>query len=106
MYNITVHRPGSFDMIEFYTLNYIWLDRARTKARAGSGVVLKSSSSCRRVRDTATAAEGFDELGEDFERDNSVACGKIGAADARLFKLGDAVNYAQRCPLLKRSHIT
>jgi hypothetical protein len=38
-------------------------------------------------------------------RENSVTRGKIGA-DAHLFKLGDAVNYAQRWLLLKRPHIT
>ncbi|WP_333737743.1 aminoglycoside N(3)-acetyltransferase [Streptomyces sp. IBSBF 2806] len=38
----------------------------------------------------------FDELGHDFERDRAVVRGRVGAAEARLFPVADAVAYAQR----------
>ncbi|AOR35004.1 AAC(3) family N-acetyltransferase [Streptomyces fodineus] len=38
----------------------------------------------------------FDELGYDFERDRPVVRGKVGAAEARLFPVADAVAYAER----------
>ncbi|MFJ6729042.1 aminoglycoside N(3)-acetyltransferase [Streptomyces sp. NPDC091281] len=41
-------------------------------------------------------SDRFDELGHDFERDRPVARGRVGAAEARLFPLADAVAYAER----------
>jgi aminoglycoside 3-N-acetyltransferase len=42
------------------------------------------------------------ELGHDFERDRPVVRGKAGAADVRLFPVGDAVAYAERWLALHR----
>ncbi|WP_329574444.1 AAC(3) family N-acetyltransferase [Streptomyces sp. NBC_01361] len=41
------------------------------------------------------SADGFDELGADFERDGAVVRGRVGGADALLFPVADAVAYAQ-----------
>ncbi|MER5211648.1 AAC(3) family N-acetyltransferase [Streptomyces sp. NPDC002838] len=41
-------------------------------------------------------SDRFDELGSDFERDRPVVRGEVGAADARLFPVADAVAYAER----------
>ncbi|MFE1206534.1 aminoglycoside N(3)-acetyltransferase [Streptomyces sp. NPDC058762] len=49
-----------------------------------------------RVTEVSITSERFDELGHDFERDRSVVRGRIGAADARLFPLADAVAHAER----------
>jgi aminoglycoside 3-N-acetyltransferase len=48
------------------------------------------------VTDVSITSERFDELGHDFERDRPVVRGKVGAADARLFPVADAVAYARR----------
>ncbi|KOG09509.1 aminoglycoside N(3)-acetyltransferase [Streptomyces viridochromogenes] len=48
------------------------------------------------VIETSITSERFDELGHDFERDRPVVRGKVGAADARLFPVADAVAYARR----------
>ncbi|MGW1802002.1 aminoglycoside N(3)-acetyltransferase [Streptomyces sp. NPDC001984] len=48
------------------------------------------------VSEVAITSERFDELGHDFERDRTVVRGKVGAADARLFPVADAVAYAQK----------
>ncbi|MFE7270653.1 aminoglycoside N(3)-acetyltransferase [Streptomyces sp. NPDC057623] len=48
------------------------------------------------VTETSITSERFDELGHDFERDRPVVRGKVGAADARLFPVTDAVAYAVR----------
>jgi aminoglycoside 3-N-acetyltransferase len=52
------------------------------------------------VTEESISSERFDELGHDFERDRPadrpVVRGKVGAADARLFPLADAVAYAER----------
>ena len=48
-------------------------------------------------------SDRFDELGHDFERDRPVVRGKVGAADARLFPVADAVAYAERWLPLHRS---
>ena len=48
------------------------------------------------VTEVSIASDRFDELGHDFERDRPVVRGKVGAADARLFLVADAVAYAER----------
>ncbi|MGW2651032.1 aminoglycoside N(3)-acetyltransferase [Streptomyces sp. NPDC001393] len=48
------------------------------------------------VREVSITSDRFDELGHDFERDRPVVRGKVGAADARLFPVADAVAYAER----------
>ncbi|MEU8590587.1 AAC(3) family N-acetyltransferase [Streptomyces sp. NPDC048664] len=52
--------------------------------------------------EVAISSERFGELGHDFERDRPVARGRVGAADARLFPVADAVAYAQRWLALHR----
>lgn len=49
-----------------------------------------------RVTEVSISSDRFDELGHDFERDRPVLRGTVGAADARLFPLADAVAYAER----------
>ena len=56
------------------------------------------------VSDTAISDELFGELGEDFEKDQSVVRGTVGAADVRLFPLADAVAYAQDWLPARRPH--
>lgn len=41
------------------------------------------------------SSEPFEDLGRDFERERPVLRGKVGAADARLFPVPDAVAYAE-----------
>ncbi|MGV9561714.1 aminoglycoside N(3)-acetyltransferase [Streptomyces sp. NPDC003480] len=48
------------------------------------------------VTEVSITSERFDELGHDFERDRPVVRGTVGAADARLFPVADAVAYAER----------
>ncbi|MFD9629743.1 aminoglycoside N(3)-acetyltransferase [Streptomyces violascens] len=48
------------------------------------------------VRDTSITSERFDELGADFERDEEVVRGTVGAAVCRLFPVREAVAYAER----------
>ncbi|MEU6377814.1 AAC(3) family N-acetyltransferase [Streptomyces sp. NPDC046909] len=48
------------------------------------------------VTEVSISSDRFDELGHDFERDRPVVRGKVGAADARLFPVADAVAYAER----------
>ncbi|MGW5372186.1 aminoglycoside N(3)-acetyltransferase [Streptomyces sp. NPDC004009] len=48
------------------------------------------------VTEVSITSDRFDELGHDFEGDRPVVRGKVGAADARLFPVADAVAYAQR----------
>ncbi|MEV5172800.1 AAC(3) family N-acetyltransferase [Streptomyces flaveolus] len=48
------------------------------------------------VTEVSITSDRFDELGHDFERDRPVVRGKVGAADARLFAVADAVAYAER----------
>ncbi|WP_320778249.1 AAC(3) family N-acetyltransferase [Streptomyces sp. CRN 30] len=48
-----------------------------------------------RVTEVSITSERFDQLGDDFERDRPVVRGRVGAADARLFPVADAVAYAQ-----------
>ncbi|MFJ8359490.1 aminoglycoside N(3)-acetyltransferase [Streptomyces sp. NPDC093984] len=54
------------------------------------------------VTEVSITSERFDELGHDFERDRPVTRGRVGAADARLFPLADAVAYAERWLALHR----
>ncbi|WP_320779788.1 AAC(3) family N-acetyltransferase [Streptomyces sp. CRN 30] len=55
-----------------------------------------------RVTEVSITSDRFDELGHDFERDRPVVRGKVGAADARLFPVADAVAYAERWLALHR----
>ncbi|GGX74725.1 aminoglycoside N(3)-acetyltransferase [Streptomyces fructofermentans] len=55
------------------------------------------------VTEVSIDSERFDELGADFERDRPVVRGRVGAADARLFPLADAVAYARRWLPVHRS---
>ncbi|GLW48040.1 AAC(3) family N-acetyltransferase [Streptomyces sp. NBRC 14336] len=48
------------------------------------------------VTEVSITSDRFDELGHDFERDRPVVRGKVGAADARLFPVAEAVAYARR----------
>ncbi|MET7457598.1 AAC(3) family N-acetyltransferase [Streptomyces sp. NPDC005574] len=58
------------------------------------------------VTEVSISSERFDELGHDFERDRPagrpVVRGRIGAAEARLFPVADAVAYAERWLALHR----
>jgi aminoglycoside 3-N-acetyltransferase len=47
------------------------------------------------VTEVSISSDRFDELGYDFERDRPVVRGKVGAAEARLFPVADAVAYAE-----------
>ncbi|MFE2027138.1 AAC(3) family N-acetyltransferase [Streptomyces hygroscopicus] len=47
------------------------------------------------VRDTSITDDRFDDLGAAFEKERPVVRGTVGAAEARLFSLADAVAYAQ-----------
>ncbi|MER6332845.1 AAC(3) family N-acetyltransferase [Streptomyces sp. NPDC001034] len=47
------------------------------------------------VTEVSITSDRFEELGRDFERERPVVRGKVGAADARLFPVADAVAYAQ-----------
>ncbi|MGP2442029.1 aminoglycoside N(3)-acetyltransferase [Streptomyces sp. JW3] len=49
-----------------------------------------------RVTEVSITSDRFDELGHDFERDRPVVRGTVGAAEARLFPVADAVAYAER----------
>ncbi|MFD0309185.1 aminoglycoside N(3)-acetyltransferase [Streptomyces sp. NPDC127119] len=55
------------------------------------------------VTEVAISSDEFDTLGADFERDRPVVRGRVGAADARLFPLADAVAYAERWLAVHRS---
>ncbi|MFD8522989.1 aminoglycoside N(3)-acetyltransferase [Streptomyces capillispiralis] len=48
------------------------------------------------VTEVSITSERFDELGYDFERDRPVVRGGVGAAEARLFPVAEAVAYAER----------
>ncbi|OKJ91775.1 aminoglycoside N(3)-acetyltransferase [Streptomyces sp. CB02400] len=55
------------------------------------------------VTEVSITSERFDELGHDFERDRPVVRGRVGAAEARLFPVADAVAYAERWLATHRS---
>ncbi|MET9505634.1 AAC(3) family N-acetyltransferase [Streptomyces sp. NPDC006622] len=55
------------------------------------------------VTEVSIDSDRFDELGHDFERDRPVVRAKVGAAEARLFPVADAVAYAQRWLAVHRS---
>lgn len=55
------------------------------------------------VTEVSITSENFAELGHDFERDRAVVRETVGAADARLFPVADAVAYAERWLALHRS---
>ncbi|MFR9798534.1 aminoglycoside N(3)-acetyltransferase [Streptomyces sp. MS06] len=46
--------------------------------------------------EVSVTSDRFDELGRDFERERPVVRGPVGAAEARLFPVADAVAYAER----------
>ena len=48
------------------------------------------------VRNIRLNEERFDELGAAFEKEHDIICGKVGAADARLFSLRKAVKFAEK----------
>ncbi|GGT11982.1 hypothetical protein GCM10010254_35830 [Streptomyces chromofuscus] len=48
------------------------------------------------VTEVSISSERFDEPGHDVERDRPVVRGRVGAAEARLFPVADAVAWAQR----------
>jgi aminoglycoside 3-N-acetyltransferase len=48
------------------------------------------------VTEVSITSERFDGLGHDFERDRPVVRGRVGAAEARLFPVADAVAHAER----------
>ncbi len=54
------------------------------------------------VTEVSITSDRFDELGHDFERDRPVVRGTVGAAEARLFPVADAVAYAERWLALHR----
>lgn len=54
------------------------------------------------VTEVSISSERFDELGHDYERDRPVVHGKVGAAEARLFPVADAMAYAERWLALHR----
>jgi aminoglycoside 3-N-acetyltransferase len=56
------------------------------------------------VRDVRTNEEGFEELGADFEKENEIRRGKVGAADARLFSLSKAVKFAEEWLPINRAY--
>ncbi|MFJ2172630.1 aminoglycoside N(3)-acetyltransferase [Streptomyces sp. NPDC087851] len=56
------------------------------------------------VSDTAITEDGFGELGAAFEKERPLVRGKVGAAEARLFSLADAVTYAEAWLAQQRPH--
>lgn len=46
------------------------------------------------VQDVNLSDEGFEDLGSEFEAEGSVVKRQVGAAEARLFRLGSAVSFA------------
>ncbi|MFI6702405.1 aminoglycoside N(3)-acetyltransferase [Streptomyces sp. NPDC050509] len=57
------------------------------------------------VPDTAITDSGFDELGSSFEEECPVVRGNVGAAEARLFSLTDAVAYAETWLAERRARV-
>ncbi|KAK5996182.1 SPbeta prophage-derived aminoglycoside N(3')-acetyltransferase-like protein YokD [Cladobotryum mycophilum] len=55
------------------------------------------------VEDVAISDEGFEELGEGFEKNKTVIHGTVGGAKCALFALSDAVEYAQEWLAGRRS---
>ncbi|MFH8341184.1 aminoglycoside N(3)-acetyltransferase [Streptomyces sp. AM6-12] len=55
------------------------------------------------VTEVSITSEPFGELGRDFERARPVVRGEVGAADARLFPVADAVAYAEEWLRARRS---
>ena len=56
------------------------------------------------VRDVSPNEELFDELGAAFEKEHEINRGKVGAADAWLFSLGEAVKFAEKWLPVNRSN--
>ena len=58
------------------------------------------------VRDTTITDDRFDDLGAAFEKERPVLRGRVGAAEARLFSLADAVAFAEVWLARHRPHAT
>jgi aminoglycoside 3-N-acetyltransferase len=77
----------SFHLAEYRTGN-------AQPARLGAPVLEHGRRTWVWFEDIDLRADVFDELGHDFERENPVARGPVGSADARLFSQRAAVDYA------------
>lgn len=66
-------------------------------------VMTKEGRVWKTVQDAVVNADGFEDLGEIFEKEGPVEHGRVGGADARLFSLADAVRYAESWFLLHRT---
>ncbi|MEU6662745.1 AAC(3) family N-acetyltransferase [Streptomyces sp. NPDC046821] len=65
------------------------------RAETGRAVLTPEGRRWETVTDVDLDIAGFEELGADFSRDGQVVRGRVGAADALLFPLADAVAYAE-----------
>lgn len=65
------------------------------KAQNAFAVMTPQGARWTTVTDTPASAERFDELGAAFEKEGPVVRGTVGAAEARLFTLADAVAHAE-----------
>jgi aminoglycoside 3-N-acetyltransferase len=63
-------------------------------ARLGAPVLENGRRTWAWFEDIDLRADVFDELGGDFEREGSVSRGRVGSAEARLFSLRAAVDFA------------
>ncbi|MFG2523004.1 aminoglycoside N(3)-acetyltransferase [Streptomyces sp. NPDC048527] len=66
------------------------------RTEMGRAVLTSGGRRWETVSEVDISADGFHELGAAFERDGGVVRGRVGAADALLFPVADAVAYAQR----------
>lgn len=78
---------ASFHLAEYRTGN------ARPR-RSGAPVLLDGQRTWTWFEDIEDRADLFDELGADFERERAVITGRVGSAQARLFRQRDAVDFA------------
>ncbi|MFF1690298.1 MULTISPECIES: aminoglycoside N(3)-acetyltransferase [unclassified Streptomyces] len=65
------------------------------RTEMGRAVLARDGRRWETVTEVDISADGFDELGAAFEREGGVVRGRVGAADALLFPVADAVAYAQ-----------
>jgi aminoglycoside 3-N-acetyltransferase len=77
----------SFHLAEYRTGN-------ATVGRNGAPVLLDGRRTWVWFEDLELRADPFDELGRDFERQHPVEQGRVGSAEARLFSLRAAVDFA------------
>jgi aminoglycoside 3-N-acetyltransferase len=63
-------------------------------ARGGAPVMQSGRRTWTSFDDIESRDNEFEELGRDFEREHSVACGRVGSADTRLFPQRIAVDFA------------